>query len=186
MTDNRLQQLMQDALDESLSPDEQLELSRELDENPDNAEEFDQQQRVNDMLQRPPMERAPQRLAVTIMARIAEMAQEQQQLAQGEDLDELAQASLIVAIQLVTVATMPLMIGASWMILNAQTDRERLDEIFTRVVALLILVLDVMRVIMEEAEQVAEEDPEAALAILTLMPTTLLELVKQVLAEDDE
>lgn len=185
MTDERLQHLMQDALDEVLSPQEQRELSRTLEVDEQAAEEFDQQQRVNDLLSRPPMERAPQRLAMTIMARIGALAREQQQ-EHSQQLDEVTEASLQLAIQLVTVATMPLLAGASWMLINALADEEFMDDVFTQVAGLLILTLDTMRVLIEEAEAIAAEDPQTAMAILTLIPVTMLELVKIVLGEDDD
>lgn len=181
MTDERLQHLMQDALDDVLSPQEQHELSRTLESDQTAAEAFDEQQRVNDLLSRPPMERAPQRLAMTIMARIGALAKEQQQ--RGKQVDEISEATLQLAIQLVTVATMPLLVGASWMLINALADEEFMDDVFTQVAGLLILTLDTMRVIIEEAETVAAEDPQTAMVMLSLLPVTMLELVKSVLGE---
>ncbi len=184
MTDDRLQQLMQDALDETLSPEQQQELSESLAQDQVAAEEFQAQQQVDDLLTRPPMERAPQRLAMTIMARIGEMAIEQQQ--QRGEFDALMQASLTVALQLVTVATMPLLVGASWMLVNAMADEDLMDEVFTQIVGLLRLTLDTMSVIVEEAEKLSKEDPEAAMVMLSLMPVTMLELVKNILDVDEE
>lgn len=184
MTDDRLQQLIQEALDETLSPEQQQELSKTLERDKAVAEEFETQQRVNDLLTRPPMERAPQRLAMTIMARIGQLAQEQQR--QEGAFDELAEASLIVALQLVTVATMPLLMGASWMLVNARADEDMMDEVFTQIVGMLRLTLDSMTVIIEEAEKVSKDDPERAMVMLSLMPITMLELVKNILGYNDD
>ena len=184
MTEERLQHLMQDALDDALSTQEQHELSNTLEADQVAAEAFDQQQRVDDFLNRPPMVRAPQRLAMTIMARIGTLAQEQQR--RSRQVDELSEASMQLAIQLVTVATMPLLVGASWMLINAQADEEFMDEVITQVAGLLILTLDTMRVIIEEAEAIADDDPQTAMAMISLLPLTMLELVKAVLGESDD
>ena len=184
MTEERLQHLMQDALDDALSTQEQRELSSTLEADQVAAEEFNQQQRVDDFLNRPPMERAPQRLAMTIMARIGALAHEQQR--QSQQIDELSEASMQLAIQLVTVATMPLLVGASWMLINALADEEFMDEVITQIASLLILTLDTMRVIVEEAEAIAADDPQTAMAMISLLPLTMLELVKAVLGEVDE
>lgn len=91
-----------------------------------------------------------------------------------------------VALTLVTVATLPLMIGASYLLLNAMSNPDALDVVLQQVAALIYLVLDVMKVMMEEAQAVFATNPEAALALLALIPVTLLTLVKQVLGQDDE
>lgn len=185
MTDNRLQDLMQDALDESLSYEQQRELAERLEQDADASEAFNEQLRVDDLLQRPPMERAPERLAVTIMARIAEMAR-QQELERSGEIDAVAEASLRVAAQLVTVATLPLLISASWMLVNAMANPKMLDDMLQQVVGLLLLMIDVMSVLMEKAEEVAADDPELALAILGLMPIVTLELVEIVLGKETQ
>jgi hypothetical protein len=183
VTDNRLENLMQEALDETLSFEQQRELAERLENDVDASEAFDQQQRVDDLLQRPPMERAPERLALTIMARIAEMAHQQQQ--QEGEINAFAEASLRVAAQLVTVATLPLLISASWMLVNAMANPKMLDDVLEKVVGLLLLMIDVMSVLMEKAEEVAADDPELALAILSMMPVVTLDLVEIALGKEE-
>jgi len=184
MTDNRLENMMEDALNGELSEHEQLELQQRLETNPEEAKTFDKQLRVDSILSRPPHERAPTRLALTIMARIAETAKAEQRA--HKPMTELDEAMLNVAIQMVTVATMPLLIGASYLILNSASDPELMDAVLEQVALLLILVIDVMKVLLEEAQMLFEEDPQSAMALLTLIPITLLELVKQVLGYDDD
>ena len=180
MQDKR--QLMQEALDGALTPEQAEELSVYLDENPREADHYDQLQRVDDMLRIAPHERAPQRLALTIMARLAQTVQQQAQLQHNE----VSEAAVNVAVQMVTVATLPLMVGASYLILNAMADPEAMETVLAQVAAVLILVIDVLKVMLEEAQAVYAEDPETALALLSLIPGTLLVLLKQILVGEDE
>lgn len=181
MTDNRLENMMEDALSGELSQEEQLELQEILEQNPDEAKNFDSQLQVDALLARPPHERAPQRLALTIMARIAETARQRQ-----TKLSELDEAMLNTAVQLVTVATLPMLVGASYLILNASADPELMDAVLQQIAALLMLVLDMMQVLLEEAQALYEDDPETAMSLLAFIPITLLQLVGQVLGLDDE
>lgn len=182
---NRKQQLMQDALDTRLSPEDQAELQAHLQSDPEAATEYTHLQRVDMLLREAPHERAPQRLALTIMARIAETVKKQEMQADGS-ADPLMEASINLAMQLVTVATLPVLVGASTLILNAQADPELIDALLQQVAGLMILVLDVLKVLLEEAEAVYAEDPEMALALLALIPPTLLALVQQVMGDEGE
>lgn len=184
MSDERKRQLMQEALDGLLSPEEQHELLLHMETNPDAAEHYSRLKQVDRMLATAPFERAPQRLALTIMARLAQTVKEQTQL--DDSMPQLSEAAIQVAMQMVTVATLPLMVGASWLMLNAMTDPELIEMVLQQVAALMLLVIDVMRIIIDEALAVFEEDPEAAMALLTLIPITLLTLVKQILGADDD
>lgn len=183
MSNQRKQQLMQEALDETLSEEAQRELRALLSDDPEEAEQFNKLKQVDALLNTAPHERAPQRLALSIMARLAVTVQEQQQMRSQSEVNE---ASMQVALTLVTVATLPLMIGASYLLLNAMSNPDALDVVLQQVAALIYLVLDVMKVMMEEAQAVFATNPEAALALLALIPVTLLTLVKQVLGQDDE
>jgi anti-sigma factor RsiW len=187
MANEQRRQQMQHALDGVLSPQEKVDLARHIERDPEDAGYFDKLQRVDALLRAAPHERAPQRLALTIMARIGETVRQQQAQQLQADYDpELYEAALQVAMQMVTVATLPLMIGASYLLLNAAADPSVLDPVLQEVAALMILVIDVMKVMLEEAQETYAEDPEAALALLALIPVTLLELVKQVLGYGDD
>jgi len=187
MANEQRRQQMQHALDGVLSPQEKVDLARHIERDPEDAGYFDKLQRVDALLRAAPHERAPQRLALTIMARIGETVRQQQAQQLQADYDpELYEAALQVAMQMVTVATLPLMIGASYLLLNAAADPSVLDPVLQEVAALMILVIDVMKVMLEEAQETYAKDPEAALALLALIPVTLLELVKQVLGYGDD
>lgn len=180
MTDNRLERMMEEALSGDLSQEEQNELQEILAQNPEEAQTFDSQLQVDAILMRPPHERAPQRLALTILARIAETARQRE-----TDLSELDEAMLNLAVQLVAVATMPMLIGASYLILNASANPELMDAVLQQIAALLMLVIDTMQVLLEEAQALYEDDPETAMTLLAFIPITLLQLVGQVLGHDN-
>ncbi len=179
VTDNRTQQLMQAALDGELTPQHETELGQLLEEDPQQAAEYDSQQRVDSLLRYPPMARAPQRLGMAIMARLAQTLMESQQ-ASGRT-SELTEAQLRVAIQLVTVTSLPLLAGAGYLLLNAHSKPEAVERILLPALALLVLVIDAMTVMLEQAEAVYEEDPQMAVAILTLIPSALLVLAEKIL-----
>jgi hypothetical protein len=184
---DRRQELMQESLDGQLSATEQSELQQLVERSQEVAEELDQLEAVHTLLQRPPHERAPQRLASVIMARIAQMVREERLHKEQTELDEVAEAMLNVAVSTVTVATLPLLVGAAWLMLNSKSHPEAIEAVLDQVATLIVLVMDTMQVMLEQAQEAFEEDPELAMAILTLIPVTLLILVRQVLGiEDDE
>lgn len=196
MANEKRRQLMQEALDEVLAEDARQELLEYLDADADGVREFQNLQRVHDLLSAPPYERAPRRLAATIMARLAENLKldENQAAATAPDARraqqvELSQEIVAVALTLVTVATMPMLVTASWMILYAQADPELLTRVLEQVVGLLLLVVRMMEVLLDKAQQLAETDPQAAIALLALIPATLLAITGYMLSrerDDDE
>ncbi len=187
MTDDRKIHLMHRALDEELTPEAERELSIILDEDSDNAAQFNRLRHVESLLRAAPHERAPERLALTIMARLAETVQEQQFKGKLNAQEvEINEAMMNVAISMVAVATMPLLMGASWMLLNAKSNPKTLDSVLQQVAALLILTLDVMQILLEEAEAAFHENPQAAMALLALIPPTLLTLVRYMLDDGDD
>jgi len=190
MTDDRKLRMMQDALDGELSPEEELEFTGLLKEEPQTATRYSKMERAETLLRDAGLrhERAPERLALTIMARLGETIMlEAEQL---DELDEMTEATMHIAMTMVTISTLPLMVGASWMILNARANPKAFEAILTEVAALYIMVLDVMRMMLDDVQSLYKTDPERAMATLALMPLTLLTLVRQVLGieedEDDE
>jgi hypothetical protein len=184
---DRKYQLMQDSLDGELSPEEHEELDGILKTSTEALGEMDGLKAVHKLLERPPHERAPERLAPVIMARIAEMIKAQQRLTGEAELDEMTEAIINVALATVTVATLPLLVGAGWLMLNRKSSPEALEAVLFQVSALFALVLDVMQVMLEEAQAAySDDDPETAMVILTMIPATLLLLVREVLGIDDD
>ncbi|GAB4515990.1 MAG: hypothetical protein OHK0046_20420 [Anaerolineae bacterium] len=188
MTENRNHQLMHRALDNELSPDAERELAHLLNRDPDEAHTFDKLQRVENLLRTAPHERAPERLALTIMARMAQMVNDQMAVEMDEMEAHLAltDAMMQVALSTVTVATLPLLQGAAQMLLNTRSNPEAVEAVLLRIATLLLLTIDIIDVMLEEAEATFEENPEAAMALLTMIPATLLTLVRYMLEDDDE
>lgn len=197
MANEKMRRLMQEALDEALSPELQQELTHILDQDESNSAEFNRLNRVHRMLESAPYERAPKRLAATIMARISQTVQAQNEAeyaatqaqtqahAQVSPEVEISRQMIQVALSLVMVATMPLLVAASWMVLHSLADVSLLNQVMQQIVSLLMLVLRVLEVFLEKAQEFAENDPEAAMALLALIPVTMLGLVRYILGNND-
>ncbi len=195
MASDKHRRLMQESLDQILSEEAQQELFAQLNTDQDTVAEYNQLHRVHNLLQNAPQERAPRRLAATIMARIAQGLEMQVSLdanPHAEASPEAAQQVLIsreiiaLALNLVTVATMPLLVAASWMVIHAQADPALLTQVLQQIVALVLLVLKIMEVFLEQAQKLAEDDPETAMAVLALLPVTMLAIVRYMLSEQPD
>jgi len=175
-------QWMQDKLDGELSSQEESEFARMLNTDHESATQFQRLQQVETLLRSAPLERAPERLAVTIMARLAEATKAQPR---RQRYPEISEELLQTALQLVTVAALPMLVGAGWMLLNAQSNPEMIETVLYHVAVLLAIVLDVMEVMVERTREVFPTDPELAMALLALMPAALLTLVQAFLDVND-
>lgn len=169
MVDN-ITERMQQVLDGQLSREQEEELFAYLRENEHEAEKFDRLMSVDQLLTRSQHVRAPERLAITIMARIAQSVEEQTQ--QGEMTEEMRQA-IQISLGLAIVITMPMMIAASWLVLYAKRGPEVLTAVFYQVVALMRMMLDALGILIDEVETLAKEDPKMAPVALALIPVTL-------------
>ncbi|NOG51958.1 MAG: hypothetical protein HND48_22875 [Chloroflexi bacterium] len=74
---------------------------------------------------------------------------------------------------LANAATLPLMTGAAWLLIHAATDPRLFREVLPRIVAVHLLLIEVMVEILREAESFATDDPQAAAAVLALLPDAL-------------
>ncbi len=187
MTNDRQRRLMQEALDDIISADERSELFALLDRDAQSFSEYNRLQRVDKLLRSAPHERAPKRLAAAIMARVAESVRQEAEtqlsplvtLKEREIMDEL----IAVAVLLTTIVTMPLLVAAGWLIVHATASPELLETVFAQVISAMLLILHLLEVFLERAQALAAEDPELALALLALMPITLLAIVQYVLSD---
>jgi hypothetical protein len=180
MTNETQRRLMHEALDDVLSPEERNELFSHLDQDEKSFAEFNQLQRVDRVLRNAPHERAPQRLAATIMARLSQTVKSQVQ----EQLPGISTETLSVALGLVTVATMPMMVSASWMLLNSAYSMELFHYVLQQVIGLLLLIIEVLRVFFDQAEMLVETNPQAAASLLALIPVTLLAMARYLLTSE--
>ncbi len=180
MTNERQRRLMQEALDQVLTDEERNELFKYLDSDQSSATEFNQLRRVDALLRNAPAERAPQRLAATIMARLSATVKAQTQSQMG-----ITPEAVAVALGMVSVVTMPMLVAASWMLINSIATLEALNAVLNQIIGLLLLVLKVLQVFLEQAQQLVSSNPQAAAALLTLIPVTLLAMARYIMAGQD-
>jgi hypothetical protein len=91
---------------------------------------------------------------------------------------------IAVALTLVTVTTMPLLVAASWMVVHSLADPSLITLVLQHIVGMLLLVLRILEVFLEKAQALANSDPAAAMALLALIPVTLLAMVRYMLSDD--
>ena len=164
------QEMMQEALDGQLSEDMARKLVDMLGRDQAAAHEFQRLKQVDNLFKRAPQQRAPARLAATIMARVAERMRAETQLA---DLPPETQRAMMLSLSAAMMAMMPMMEAASWLVLNARRDPELLSRVIIETIGWMSLVTDALIVLLEDAEDLARTDPEVAKATLALTPYLL-------------
>lgn len=176
-------QMMQEQLDGLLDAERKAELEAHLQRDLEAAEEQAQLENVHDLLTDPPVERAPQRLALTIMARLAQHLETQAEI---QALPEELQQALLVSWSLVSVTMMPMMVSASYMVLNTNASPEVLEEATYRTIALMVMMIDGLVAILEEVERLIKEDPQMAPVALSLIPIAMLGILDYVQEQMEE
>ncbi len=169
MASERHKRLMQEALDESLTPEARRELFEQLDQDADASAQFNRLRQVDQVLKTAPFEHAPARLALAIMARLAEAA---------EHLPRSSGLALALALALVTLLVLPLMIAAGWLVLAALGSAAALSSALQQVVTLLAMVLGVLKVFVERAQELVASSPQSS-ALLALIPLALYGLLRR-------
>lgn len=165
---------MQEKLDGLLSEQEEEELLAHLDEDEEAAEVYAQLERLDWMLTTAPHVRAPQRLAATIMARLSQTLETEADL---ESVPEEARQAILLSMSLVSMSTMPMMLAASWLVLNQRADPELLTRVIYRVIALLAMIIDALAILLEEIEKIVHDDPEMAAAAVSLLPMVMTNIL---------
>lgn len=180
MSDNQARRLdrVQEALDAQLSAQQQADLRRELDSDRETATAASRLERVHEMLSAAPRERAPERLAGRLMARVASMMTKQK-----KQKWPIPKAAISAAIALANAATLPLMTGAAWLMIHAAARPELAKTVLPRMIMTHLMMIEVMVEVLRQAESVAADDPETAAAILRLLPDALRTL-NEALDED--
>jgi anti-sigma factor RsiW len=165
---------MHEKLDGVLSEELTEDLYRHLAKDSEAAREYERLETVDTLLTTAPQMRAPQRLAVTIMARLAQSIEMQAKL---QSLPVEVRDQVMQSLSLSMMATMPLMVGASWVVLNAMGDPALLVRVMERVVTLMYLLIDAQLILLEEIEPYLKDDPKLAAACLQLLPSMMLGLM---------
>ncbi|XWX03290.1 hypothetical protein VZO05_12340 [Aggregatilineales bacterium SYSU G02658] len=162
-----LRQQMQEKLDGVLSEELTQSLLRQLEHDAEAAREFARLETVDNLLSSAPQMRAPQRLAVTIMARLAQTIELQARL---QALPPALRSQIMQSLSLSMVAAMPMMVGASWLVLNREADARTLSQVLERAIALMLLQVEAQIALLDAIEPHLREDPQLAAACLRLMP----------------
>lgn len=171
MANERHKRLMQEALDESLSAESLHELYGELDREPENADEFSRLKRVDRLLRTAPMERAPQSLALNIMAKLAEGLQ-------ASRLTRNSGLALALALAIVSALLLPALAALGWLMLNTLGSAGALNTVISQIVGLLGVVMAALDGLAKGAQDVLAAYPEIPVVMVTLIPLSLFWLVR--------
>ena len=173
MSDERRQneqEMMQAALDGQLSEELAQRLADALSRDDAVARDYSRLRRVDSLLKRAPHERAPARLAATIMARVAQRVQAEAKMA---NLPAETQRIMMLSLSAAMMAMMPMMEAASWLVINAQREPELLGDVMLETIGWMSLVTDALIQLLEDAESLARSEPVVAAATLALTPYLL-------------
>jgi len=178
MADERQRQLMQEALDQSLAPELLEKLRQQLDEDPHGSQQFNRLKKVDDMLRNAPHERAPARLALSIMAKLAQTMNPRQ-------LSTSSSAAVALGLAMVVMVALPVLTVAISLFLSAMGSAAALNIILQQIANLLALVVGMLDALVEGAQSILKSYPQAPLLILTVSPIILYWLLKAVEGDKD-
>jgi len=176
----RYTDLMQERLDGNLDAQQDAELREYLDTEPEAAEKAAALETVHDMLLRSPIMRAPDRLAATIMARLAQAVAEQAEL---QDMPLALQQALLLSSSMVILNMMPVMVASSYMVINAMAQPRLLTDTIARTVSMMVMMIDAMSIVVEEMENLVREDPRSAPIAASLLPTVMMGMLEAMQAD---
>jgi hypothetical protein len=179
MADERQKRLMQEALDKRLSPEAYEQLRQQLDMDAESSAQFDNLKKLDAMLRSAPFERAPQRLALSILAKIAEMARQR-------PLSTISALALALGLALVTLVTLPLLVAAVTLFLGAVGSAAALSAVIHQIVNLLALVVAMLEAIVQGAQSVLANYPQAPALMLAVVPIILFWLMRVTRRKDSE
>ena len=175
--------MMQEQLDGQLKPEAEEVLYEHLQEDEEAAEEHAKLETVHQTLATAPSLRAPSRLAATIMARLAKTIEAQ---AKMEPLPQEVELALMLTTSIVQMMMMPVMLAASYMVLNAQYSPQLLTRIMERSIALIVMMIEGLVVLLEEVERMIEKDPDMAPVAMSLIPTALMGMIDYIQEEQED
>lgn len=171
MSDERQKRLMQEALDEQLSPEALEQLNQQMGDT--TQTQFEGLRKLDEMLRNAPFERAPHRLALNIMAKIAEVAKQQ-------NLSTASGLALALGLALVTVVTLPLLVAAATLFLSAAGSAAALSAIIHQIINLLALVVAMLEAFVQGAQSLLANYPQAPMLMLAVVPMILFWLMRAV------
>lgn len=166
MANERQKRLMQEALDENLTAEKRAELFAHLEQDLRDAEVFDRLKQVDRLLRAAPHERAPQRLAASIMAKLAENLNPQQ-------LSRISGLALALGLAVVAAVMMPLLVAAGWLVLSAIGSSAALSAAAAQMVTLLSVALNLLETLVQEIQAFIAANPGLPALMLLLIPLSL-------------
>lgn len=171
MANARQKRLMQEALDDNLSPEALTELHDQLNQDAKTAENFDRLKQVDRMLKTAPHERAPHHLALKIMQRLAESIK-------PEHLTRLSGLALAVSLSLVALLVMPLLVGIGWLLLTVIGSAAALNSLIQQVVGLLAVGIGILEWFVQQVQVFIDANPEVPIVMVSLIPISLVWLLR--------
>jgi anti-sigma factor RsiW len=165
---------MQLKLDGMLSAEMAEELEAYLDADAAAASEMQRLESIDQMFAGSQHVRAPERLAVTIMARLAQAVQTQAELGK---LPQEARQAVMLSSSLVMLTMMPVMVASCWMVMYGVRNPAVLGVTVNRTIALLSMLIKSMAEMMAALEDFVKEHPEQAPVALRMIPMALLALM---------
>lgn len=175
--------MLQEKLDGELDAETEQRLLALLEKDQKAATEQAQLENLHQKLTTAPAMRAPRRLAATIMAKLATQLQKQ---AEMEPLSQEVKQALMLTLSVVQVAMMPVMVAASYMVMNAQYNPAILTRVTQQTVMLVVMMVDGLVLMLEKIERMIEKDPQMAPVAMALIPVAMLGMIDyiQELQED--
>ncbi|MCB9453967.1 MAG: hypothetical protein H6672_21245 [Anaerolineaceae bacterium] len=178
MSTERQKQLIQEALDDLLTPEAQQELAQELGDDVELSAAYERLKQVDRVLRNAPFEHAPQRLALNIMARLAKSVPELK--------TRVSALALALGLTLVVVVLLPLLVAAGWLILSVMGNAAALSSALQQLTTLLTVVVGVLTVFIEKAQEMVASSPAAPAALLALIPVSIFWLTRNVMGKDSD
>ncbi|MEL6309836.1 MAG: hypothetical protein AAFR81_19160 [Chloroflexota bacterium] len=166
--------IMQEQLDGELDPQMEAELLEHLQMDEEAATEMQKLDNLHDRLATAPAMRAPRRLAATIMAKLSKQLEKQ---AQMEPLSQEMKQAIMLTLSIVQIAMMPVMVAATYMVMNAQYNPAILTRVMQQTIMLMVMMIDGLTVMLEKIERMVEKDPQSAPVAMALIPVALMGMV---------
>ena len=166
MANERQKRLMQEALDQQLEGEARQRLFQEMDDDPQSTAEFSRLREVDRLLRAAPFERAPQTLALSIMAKLAEGLKQPQ-------LSQLSGLALAIALSIMTVVMIPLLVGISSLFLSAIGSASALTGLLQVIGRMLALVISGLDTLVSGAQGFLAAYPQTPALMVALVPVLL-------------
>lgn len=170
MANERHKRLMQEALDSTLAPERLRELRQQLDLDAESTAEFSRLKQVDTLLRTAPFERAPARLALGIMAKLAQAVK--------EPLTSVSGLALALGLALVMLVTLPVLIGGLSAFLGVAGSAAALNTLLQQIVNLLASAVALLDGFVQGAQQVVSSYPVAPALLLSVIPLVLFWLLR--------